>query len=129
MKSWDGRNWTPRESRTLLDDIEDLAHAPSGGRKKQWFAGVVMAMVPVIYGIHSIRRGYTTLPGSRGAEKLTGEAGVWLAVACIALGAFLHFHFFWGLSERLWRFSERLKVVTLLTLLGAFGRALYLAIV
>ena len=65
------------ERRTLVDDIEDLAHLPSGGRGKQWFAGVAMAVGPVIYGVHSIRRGFTTLPGSRGvSEKLTGEAGV-----------------------------------------------------
>jgi len=130
MKSPDERNWMRRERRTLADEIEDLAHSPSGGRGKQWFAGIVMAAVPVIYGIHSIQCGYATLPGSRGvSEKLTGEAGVWLAVASIALGAFLHFHFFWGLSERLWRFSEGLKVVAMLALLTAFCRALYLAFI
>jgi hypothetical protein len=130
MKSPDERNGTRRERRTLLDEVEDLAYTPSGGRGKQWFAGVVLAVVPVIYGIHSIQRGYATLPGRRGvSETLTGEAGVWLAVAAIAFGAFLHFHYFWGLSEGLWRFSEALKVVSMLALLAAFGGALFLAIV
>jgi hypothetical protein len=130
MKSPDERNCTRRERRSFMDEVEDLAYAPSGGRGKQWFAGVVLAAVPVIYGIHSIERGYATLPGRGGvSEKLTGEAGMWLAVASIAFGAFLHFHFFWGLSERLWRFSEALKVVSMLVLLAAFCRALYLAFV
>jgi hypothetical protein len=130
MKSPRERIWVRKERRSLLDDVEDLAYTPSGGRGKQWLAGAVLAAVPVIYGIHSIQRGYATLWGSRGTTaKLTGEAGVWMAVAYIALGAFLHFHFFWGLSERLWRFSQALKTISMLVLLTAFCRALWLGFI
>ena len=59
------------------------------------------------------------------ASKLTSEAGFWLAVAYIAAGAFLHFHYFWGLSERLWRFSQIAKILSLLVFLLSLFYALY----
>ena len=73
----------------------------------KWLAGVILAAVPIIYGIICIHRGHATLLGRRAASlDVSGKAGFWLAVSYIALGSFLHFHYFWGLSERLWRFSQ-----------------------
>lgn len=59
---------------------------------------------------------------------LTGEAGVCLAIAFIAIGGFLHFHYFWGLSDRLWRFSKPLKVGSLLVAFPTFVYALWLTL-
>ena len=43
----------------------------------QWFAGMAMAALPVIYGVYSIQRAYTTMFGSRGAsERISGDAGL-----------------------------------------------------
>ena len=116
--------WT-RPTRTAFDDAEDLAHAPSGGRAKQWLAGLVFAAVPIIYGIVCIRRGHTTLFGRGASSDLTGDAAFWLAVAYIAVGAFLHFHYFWGLSERLSNFSQFAKIISLLVFLPSFLYSLY----
>jgi hypothetical protein len=117
--------WSRKQHRTYFDDAENLAYGPSGGRMKQWLAGVVLAAVPIIYGIVCIQRGYTTLFGSRASSNLTGNAGFWLAVAYIAIGAFLHFHYFWGLSERLYRLSQLAKVLSLLVFLPSLLYALY----
>lgn len=112
--------------RTWGDDSEDLAHGPSGGPVKQWLAGIAFPLVPIIYGIHCLQRGYTTMFGNRGgSEELTGNPGIALAIAYIAIGAFFHFHFFWGLSDRLWTFSQALKLVSLMVFLPAIGYALY----
>lgn len=130
MKSSEDSIWTRKTHRTAFDDAEDLAYGPSGGRVKQWLAGMILASLPVIYGIHCIQRGHTTLLGNHGSsEELAGTAGISLAVAYIAIGAFLHFHYFWGLSDRLWRFSQALKVASLLVCLPAFCYAFYLAFV
>lgn len=120
--------WTNKEHRTYLNDAEDLAYGPSGGRVKQWVAGVLLAALPIIYGVVCIHRGHTTLFGGRGGElDLKGDGGFWLAVSYIAVGAFVHFHYFWGLSERLWRFSQFTKVASLLVFLPSFLYALYFA--
>lgn len=64
--------------------------------------------------------------GNRGGSvELTGNPGIALAIAYIAIGAFFHFHFFWGLSDRLWTFSQALKLVSLMVFLPAIGYALY----
>lgn len=130
MKSSEDNIWTRRTHRTAFDDAEDLANGPSGGRTKQWIAGAILASLPIFYGIHCIQRGHTTLFGSRGSsESLVGSAGISLAIAYMSIGAFLHFHYFWGLSDRLWRYSQALKVSSVLVFLPAFFYALYLAFV
>ena len=112
------------------DGFDDLAYGPSGGRGKQWFVGVVVAALPVIYGIYSIQRGWTTLFGSgREDARISGDAALWMSVAYIAFGAFLHFHYFWGLIEGLWRYSQGLKTVALLVVLPAFVWGMWLVFV
>ena len=130
MKNDDTSIWTRREQRTCFDDAEDLAEGPSGGRVSQWLAGVILAAVLITYGIICIHRGHATLFGSRVANlDVTGKAGFWLAVSYIAVGSFLHFHYFWGLSERLWRFSQAGKFASVLVFLPSFLYALYLIFV
>lgn len=111
--------------RTYFDEAEDLANPPEGGRIKQWLAGVMLAAVPIVYGSICIHRGHTTLFGRGGNADLSGEAGTSLAVAYIALGAFLHFHYYWGLSERLSRFSQFAKLLAVAAFLPCFIYALY----
>jgi hypothetical protein len=47
------------------------------------------------------------------------------AVPYVAAGAFLHFHYFWGLNERLRRFSHITKILSLLVFLPSLFYALY----
>lgn len=107
------------------DSLDDLAYGPSGGRVKRWLAGAVLAGVPVVYGIACLARGYTCLWGRGRIEKLYGEAGVALAIAYISIGAFLHFHYFCGLSLRLERFSQPGKILCILVFLPSFFYAIY----
>jgi hypothetical protein len=126
MKERQESIWTRKEHRTYFDDAEDLAYGPSGGRVKQWLAGIVLAAIPIIYGIVCIHRGHTTLFGRRATNlDLSGAAGVALSISYIAVGGFLHFHYFWGLSERLWKFSQAGKVICVLVFLPSFLYALY----
>jgi len=118
--------WTRTVHRTYFDDAEDLAYGPSGGRLKQWLAGIVLAAIPIIYGIVCIHRGHTTLFGRRATNlDLSGTASFALAISYIAVGAFLHFHYFWGLSEHLWRFSQAGRFICVLVFLPSFLYAIY----
>jgi hypothetical protein len=85
------KTWTRKDRRVSADTAERLVHEPSGGRVKQWLAGVFLAAVPIVYGIVCIQRGHTTLfgrPRRGGNIDLIGEAGFWLAVAYIAIPSF-----------------------------------------
>jgi hypothetical protein len=67
-----------------------------------------------------------TLFGSRGSHlELHGIAAVSLAVAYIAVGAFAHFHWFWGLHHRLQQFSDVGKLLSLVVFLPSFGYAIF----
>jgi len=126
MSLWNLFNLRSHENQA--DDIEEWAHGPNSSeheRWKQWLLGVGLALLPVIYGLVCIQRGSTHLFGRRGSgAELTGAEGVALAIAYIAIGVFLHFHYFWGLSDRLWKYSVTGKTVALTVFLGALFYAL-----
>ena len=117
--------WSRKPQRTYFDDAQDLAYGPSGGPVKQWLSGVGLAGLAIVYGSICLYRGHTMLFGERGSDDVGGVAGFWLAIAYMAAGAFLHFHYFWGLSERLWRFSQLAKFLTLLVFLPSLLYAFY----
>jgi hypothetical protein len=125
------KTWTRKDRRVYADTAERLVEDPSGGRVKQWLAGVFLAAWPIVYGIVCLQRGHTTLFGWRrrgGNVDLVGDAGFWLAVAYIAIGAFLHFHYFWGLSERLSLFSRFPKALALLVFVSSLFYTLFLMV-
>lgn len=95
---------------------------------KQWLAGVLLAGWPIGYGILSLSRGKTALLGRSFNEVLTGDAAISLAIAYIAIGCFIHFHYFWGLSEVLWPYSQTWKLVSLVIAAPAFIYALWRAL-
>jgi hypothetical protein len=117
--------WTNKVHRTALDDAEDLAYAPSGGRIKMWLLGIALALVPFVYGVHCLLTGQARFFGSRGNLDLQGPAATALAIAYLAVGAFIHFHWFWGLHNRLEPFSYLMKGLATVVFLGGFGYTCY----
>lgn len=128
MKKESREIWSSKAPETLADDIDSMAYPPSGGRRRQWQAGFFLALLPVIYGLYGLHEGESALPW-RDALPMKGEAGAALSAAWISAGAFLHFHYFWGLSDRLWRFSQPLKGLSLIAFLVAFVYAHYRVLV
>ena len=109
-----------------VDEAEELSYAPSGGRVKMWLSGVGLALVPLVYGLKGLEAGRTLFFGSRGSQlELQDEAAAGMSIAYIAVGAFLHFHYFWGLHSRLLPWSPWLKLVAVTVFLGAFGCAMF----
>lgn len=118
--------WTDKDHRTHADLVDDLAHGPGGGSGTKWFAGVALALLPILYGLVCLERGWTSLPGSgTRAMQLRGTEGVTLACVYLAGGLFLHFHFFWGLHPRLYRYSQGLKILCLMVLIPCLGYTLW----
>lgn len=107
------------------DETQDNAVAfqgaqPPSGWKEMWIGGIGLALIPVAYGIYCLYTGHAYFPRHRGPVlDLQGWEAVLLAVAYIAIGAFLHFRFFWGRHPRLRSWSPRLKKAALLV--GACG--------
>ena len=122
--------WTNKDHRTAFDDAEDLAYPPTGGRIKMWLLGVGFALIPLGYGVHCLFTGHALFFGQDDSPlELVGSAADALALAYIAIGVFIHAHWFWGLHQRLERWSYLLKLATVLVFLGSFGYTMYRIIV
>jgi hypothetical protein len=121
--------WTNKEHRTVADDADDFGHGPSGGPLKMWLAGMGVAGPIVAYGIACVISGEATLLSRQNSNlHVTGEAATMLGIAYTALGLFIHFHYFWGLHRRLWRYSQALKVASLIVFLPCFLYGIFLAL-
>lgn len=117
--------WTNRNYRTGFDDAEDLACSPTGGPIKMWLMGVGVALIPLIYGVHCLFSGHAILFGHQGDMDVTGPAATALAIAYIAVGVFIHAHWFWGLLPKLTLISYLLKYTAVLVFIGSFGYAIF----
>jgi hypothetical protein len=117
--------WTNKEHRTAFDDAEDLAYPPSGGPVKMWLLGVGLALAPAGYGLSCLLAGHAILPGQYENLDLYGPAAQALAVACIALGLFIHAHWFWGLLPTFETVSQVLKLLAVVVFLGSLGYMMY----
>jgi hypothetical protein len=118
--------WTNKDHRTAFNNAEDLAYSPTGGRIKMWLLGVGLALIPVWYGVHCLFTGHARLFGHSGSPlELNGSAAKALAISYIAIGGFIHAHWFWGLQPRFEQLSYLLKVVAVLVFLCSFGYTIY----
>ena len=89
-----------------------------------WLLGVGFAFLPIAHGVHCLRTGHARFCGDNDSKlDLQGSAAIALAVAFLAVGVFIHAHWFWGLHPRLEPFSGLLKVITALVFLGSFSCA------
>ena len=107
----------------MFDDhhIEDFAQHPDGSWWSKWAGGCALPLAGTMYAIYCLYQNKAIMPGKHTALVLTDDDAVLFSVAVLALAAFLHFHFFWGLHERFWRYSQGLKVLSLLVFLPCIG--------
>ena len=108
--------------------MDDLEGTPDVGPTTRWLCGVVVAAIPVAYGVSRIVAGEATFHSRTGTLHLTGTAAVMLGLVLISVGLFLHFHFFWAPHRVLWRFAELGKILSLLLFLGSLGTMAYFAV-
>ncbi len=118
--------WTNKEHRTGFDEAEDLAYPPGGGRVTMWLLGVGVALIPIGYGIRCLVTGHAVLWGqNNSALDVTGSTAVALAITYIAVGVFIHAHWFWGLQPKRFFVSSILKFLTVLVFLVSLGYVFY----
>ena len=91
-----------------------LDRHPVGGAAKMWLSGVGLALLPAVYGVQCL----WTRTGSLGTliwrTTVHGGPAIALGLGWIGVGAFLHFHFFFGLHPRLRVHSRMGKLAALI---------------
>lgn len=114
-----------------FDLVESLSTSPEGGPAHQWIGGVVAALVPVGYGVANLIQGTAVMPSRSQAGRvlLTGLPATSLSIGFIAMGLFLHFHFFWGISAKLNPYCMIGKIIAIVLFIPTMGYAAYTALI
>jgi len=86
-----------------------------------WFIGVCVALLPLGYGVRCLYTGQARFFGRGAYVDLNGSAAIALGIAWVSVGAFIQFHWFWGLHPRLEPLSYVFKALAALVFLGSFG--------
>ena len=95
---------------------------PPSGWKEMWIGGIVVALLPVGFGVYCLCTGHAYFPRRHGRGlDLQGREAVVLAISYIALGAYLHFAWFWGRHPRLRSWSARLGRAAMIVFLSGLG--------
>jgi hypothetical protein len=106
-------------------DAEDFMDTPTGGWGKRWLAGVVLPCLPFLYGLRYIVLQQGTLYGKTTPLKLQGVEAVALGCVWLAVGIFLHIHYFWGLHPRLVNYHNTGKFVAIVMFLVSMVFLIY----
>lgn len=79
---------------TAYDD--DLTDSPAEGGFFKWGLGMLAALAVAFYGVWVLVSGDGTFSGRTVSIDLHGFNAAAYGVAAIAIGVFLHCHYFWG---------------------------------
>jgi hypothetical protein len=101
----------PSGRRRSFDDL--FEGQARGGMPTMWLAGVVMALLPFLYGVRCIITKQGDLGTTLWPAEVHGGAAVALGLGWIGLAAFIHFHFFFGLHPGLRPYCRGGKTIAL----------------
>jgi hypothetical protein len=111
------RHSTDKEHRPFLNH-PNLAPRAVRRLVEMWLGGVVLALVAVGYGLYCLITGHAFFPGEGQDLDVYGSAAVALAIAYLAVGVFMHVHWFWGLHPRLAVFAPVLRIIAVVVFLA-----------
>ena len=112
-----------------IGDLAGLLGGPTeAGPTKRWIYGIAVAAVPIAYGIWGLVHGGTILYGRGGALRLKGSASIAMSLAYLAVGLFLHCHFFWSSHKKLWRAAGVAKALSAILFIVSIGFVVYKAV-
>ena len=120
--SWFNRHYSESDVKMA----EDLSSAASGSIFSRIAGGVIAPLAVGGYGAYACIVQKATFLGRQGTSlELTGTAAISFGIALLGLALFLHFHFIWTVSQRLFGVADFCKATSMLIFLGGFGYVLW----
>jgi hypothetical protein len=118
--------WKRSVGEEYIDFADDLTGYPPQSTWAKWVGGVVLPLLPLWVAINCwvTQKGF--FPGFSGRRfghgfsryDLTGTQAIILGFLLLGIAAFIHFHYFWGNSRKLWTFMEFGKIISGLLAVG-----------
>jgi hypothetical protein len=90
-----------------------------------WRDGVALALIPALLGLYPLIAGHFAIRTRSWNLVLDGAPARALGLAAIALGACIHFHFYWDAHEDLSPYSQPAQVAAALVFFGALAYIAY----
>ena len=103
----------PRQYEFPEFDDNDLS--PSGRPASKLWGGIIAPIVVALDGLYSVivRKSFSF--GLRYPQpEFEGMGAIYWGIGLLFVAAFLHFHFYWTVSEKLWKYSGLLKIISIL---------------
>jgi hypothetical protein len=105
---------------TWLPDLLPLPHSidalldshPVGGPAQVWLIGVGLASLLIYFGLDCALSARAVLGTTMFHREVQGLPAVSYGIGWIAVGMFIHFHYFWTRCGSLRRYSRRAKFVS-----------------
>jgi len=101
-------------------DADMFNGAASGSRASRILGGAVVPLLLWGYGLYGMISLHIVVPVRYGKLTLTGADAVLFGAAMILAGGFIHVHYIWTVSPKLYRYAGLLKVVLLAGALAAY---------
>ena len=102
-------------------EFEDNSFTPSGSPVSKLWGGIVAPIVLALSGLYSVIVQKSFTFGLRYPSKFEGTEAVFWGIGLLFLAALLHFHHYWTVSEKLWKYSGLLKIIAIIGALISFG--------
>jgi hypothetical protein len=117
----------------LYDTIADVAGPPEGGKAEGWIYGVILALPLAAYGVYCMFTQHAWffalrikgIPPNKIFHLYTGPLAIALGLIWFAVAMYLHFHYFWSQSPRLFRYYEIGRFVAIMLFIAAIGWWIY----
>ena len=122
-------NWNKDVHRHALNDIEDLAYPPSGGRGKMVILGILLPAAIAYFAVNAWTSEEAIWFG-RGSSDMTikGDAARSMAITYLAVALFAHFRWFWGLLPSYRMFTVGIVLSMILGLGGCAGATYFMLV-
>ena len=110
-----------------MDSYNDIdVNTASGSLFSRIAGGGIAPLVVGGYGAYACIVQKAIFLGRRGTSlELTGITAQSFGIALLGVALFLHFHFVWTVSQRLFGVADFFKVISILIFLGGFGYVLW----
>lgn len=112
----------PKPPKYDFSEFGGADFSASGSPTSKLWGGIVAPVILFLVGLYDIITKKTFTFGLRFPRpKLEGTEAVYWGVAMLFIAAFIHFHYYWTVSEKLWKHSGLLKTIAFIGAVISFG--------
>jgi hypothetical protein len=113
----------------VLARAEELDSPPPTSKWAKGFGGIICPLAFFCYGIWCCVTREATFFGDNATLDLHGKFAVAMGVSWLSIASFLHTYYFWGNDEKLARFSDTGKALSIICFIISYVAVVWLVLI